>query len=158
MKGRITSILEEFQNRTSKAGAPYSASKVEVELENGELATILSFNDLPIGSDVELEKKGEYWNIVSKKQAAENAKHDEIMKGLRANYALLKQIEARIARLEGEDVPDTTPPPKPAQTASQEPTSLSAKFNEVRAAKAEKQDEVYPVSDDEEVDLSGIPF
>lgn len=156
MKGTLTDIVEEFQNRTSKAGKPYSAAKVNILLDNGEIASnVLCFSEPVVGASLDLEKnESGYWNIVSKKQAAEDAKHDEIMKALRALYNEIKATQ----RLLGTQVVTTTTLPENTivgpSTQATEPKGLEQR---VRENFITKPDQVVPM-DGDDFDPSSIPF
>jgi hypothetical protein len=111
--------------------------KAEVVLENGETARCMIFENLPEGTTVELEQNDKgYWNVVSRKQAAANAQHDEIMKYLKAILAAVRASGAQT-------VSTTTLPPKTTVAPSTKPTAL---------------DEVVPYNDGSDIDLDSIPF
>ena len=91
-KGTVRTIVEKMRERTSKAGYEYKAMKVEVEIDNGEAATILSFDPLEVGDEVQLTKNGEYWNV-------DKPKKNDNGDALQAIYLQQKQIIERLDKL-----------------------------------------------------------
>lgn len=79
---------------SQKTGKPWSQARVE--LSNGE--SVFIFNPIAVGDTVVAKQNGEYLNW-GKKQV--DAKHEEIMKALRAIYKAVTTGE------------DTLEPPKP---------------------------------------------
>lgn len=90
-KATISSVIEEFRQRTSKAGKPYSAMKVEVELEDGSTATVLVFEERAIGDSLELVKKDNFWNVVSEKRTAQ-PQSDDVSRMLNLIHEQNKEI------------------------------------------------------------------
>lgn len=129
IKGTIGTILEEFSNRTSKAGKPYAAMKAEIVLENGETARCFIFENLPEGATVELEKnEAGYWNVISKKQAAANAQQEQLDR-------IEKKIDALIRHFKAGAVSTTTLPPKTTVAPAPKPTSAKEAWDQYQASK-----------------------
>lgn len=57
-----------MQERVSKTGKTYEAARVQLELESGELVKVLSFDEVDLGVVVDVEKNGDFWNIVKPKR------------------------------------------------------------------------------------------
>jgi len=68
MKATVDTVIEHMITRTSKAGKEYEAMKVQLELESGELVKVLSFDEVELGAVVDVEKNGDFWNIVKPKR------------------------------------------------------------------------------------------
>lgn len=89
MEGTVTEVIDaNAKNGTTKQGKPWSMSSVK--LNSGE--TVFTFNPVSLGDVLVKQINGEYTNWVKKKV---DPKHDEIMKGLRELYKLVKEIHGR---------------------------------------------------------------
>ncbi len=97
MKGTVESVVEPFgQKFSEKTQKHYAAMKAKVRLEDFNVVTVLVFEEKAVGDELELEKKGDYWNVVSKRQMADNQKHDEIMDALRKLYKKVEELEKAV--------------------------------------------------------------
>lgn len=91
MKATIGKIIEPYSQRVSKAGKPYAALKAEVDLEDGSSANIMVFEDKAIGDELELVKKGDFWNVVSVKKEV-SAVTSDVSKVLNEMYKMIEEI------------------------------------------------------------------
>lgn len=159
MQGRISEIVSPWGMQPKKDGGTYGpAMKAHVVLENGEIAQwVTFFKQHDLGEAVELEKNDKgYWGEVSATKAAANAQHDEVMKYLKAIYALLGGSAALKAQA-------PTSAPNTAQTAPSEATeheypNRAVQSFEKMQANRQKPDTIAPMNQNDEVDLNDIPF
>jgi hypothetical protein len=122
-----------------------------VELDNGE--GVFVFNPIAVGDVVEAKENNGYKNWAKKRVDPRNEANDQFQKYV---LAYLKDIRARLARLEGEPEQDTTLPQKPAVAPSTQPTSPLEQ--RVRETFLNKPDTIAPMNPNDEVDLNDIPY
>lgn len=96
-----------MQERIAKSGKKYSAMKVKLSLENGEDATVFSFEPLEIGDAVKVKKNGEYWNIDAPKKGGVDLA--PVMAALKFLAEQNKQILALLSDTKTDAVVDYDP-------------------------------------------------
>lgn len=102
MIGTISGIKKPFGMQPKKDGSLFGpAQLVEVELENGEIATIFVWTEKAIGEKLEVEKNGQYWNEVKAKKSS--LELEPIMNLLTALKAQNEEILNGISELLGND-------------------------------------------------------
>jgi hypothetical protein len=91
MKGTVSAIKKPFGLQPKKDGTTFGPCMLcEFELENGETATAFVWKEIAIGEEMELFKKGEFWNVVSEKQQQQ----DDTSKMLNEIYKVVTNIES----------------------------------------------------------------
>jgi hypothetical protein len=155
MKGRINEIVSDWGMQTKRDGGQYGPCMiVNCALESGETARVLVWQEgKEIGDALDLVKKGDYWNVVNQKEAAQTAQHDEIVKLLK--YIVL-QNKAILSHFQGESVREPSLPQKPAVAPSTQPTSPLEQ--RVRDTFLNRSDTIAPMNPNDEVDLNDIPY
>lgn len=97
----IIDIAEPMQDRPKKDGSgTYRAMKVTVKLPDGELKTILSFDEHVTGDVVSVEKNDAgYWNIVKPSRGYDKPAapgNTDVMQSIRMLYTLTAQIAKNV--------------------------------------------------------------
>ena len=101
MKAKVSGIKKPFgmQQKKDGSGTYGPAMLCEMELEDGQSAFVLVWKEVAIGDELELVKKGEFWNVISEKQQQQ----DDMSKVLNAMNTKLDKALRLLGELMGND-------------------------------------------------------
>ncbi len=154
MKGTVSGIIKPFGMQSRKDGTTYGpAVLLEVELENGEVSSILAWDEKAIGDSLTVEKNGEYWRL-AKPAKAVNVDFEPVLKAMRELFKQNNEIIEGVHKLLVVD--ETSTPRKSGyQKAKEVAESLGGK---VATPPDEVPIDAYDNFDQEEINLDDIPF
>lgn len=110
-QGKVRQVKGAYGLQKKKDGGTYGpAHFCDVELEGGEIISVLFFNEKHEGEQVQLEKNGQYWNEAKKsKSSTADPELKEQLNRIESKLDKLLGMDEPTKTIDIDNVPDRTP-------------------------------------------------